>query len=77
MAENQETTNNSGKTSDPTEESQAKTGTEVREGQEDSSILHDKQDPNKELQGTVHKDVSSTSQEEFIEDRNTKKENDA
>lgn len=48
----------------------------VREGQEDSSILHDKKDPDKELSGTMEKDISSTSQEEFIDDENTIKEDD-
>ena len=49
-------------------------GTEVREGQEDSSILHDKKDPNKELHNVTQNDISSTSQEEFInDDENTRK----
>ncbi len=49
-------------------------GNEVREGQEDSSILHDKKDPNKELTNVTEKDISSTNQEEFInDDENTKK----
>jgi|GEM_PF-5450976 len=49
-------------------------GSEVREGQEDSSILHDKKDPEKELHHVTQKDISSTSQEEFInDDENTKK----
>jgi hypothetical protein len=49
-------------------------GSEVREGQEDSSILHDEKDPNKELYHVTNEDISSTSQEEFInDDENTKK----
>ncbi|HZG23400.1 MAG TPA: hypothetical protein VEZ17_02410 [Chitinophagaceae bacterium] len=77
MSSNQRSKNSDGRGSGKEEESQARTGTAVREGQEDSSILHDKEDPNKELTGTLDKDVSSTSQEEFIEDRNTKKDDDA
>jgi hypothetical protein len=50
------------------------TGHEVREGQEDSSILHDATDPQKELVNVTQNDISSTSQEEFInDDENTKK----
>lgn len=47
---------------------------EVREGQENSSILHDKKDPQRELINVTEKDISSTNQEEFInDDENTKK----
>ena len=50
-------------------------GSEIREGQENSSILHDKKDPDKELFGVTHRDISSTNQEEFInDDENTRKE---
>lgn len=56
------------------EKSQANTGSEVREGQENSSILHDENDGNAELPRDVtQQDISSTSQEEFIEDKNTSK----
>lgn len=58
------------------EQSQADTQSEVREGQEDSSILHDnKKDKNELPRDVTSKDISSTSQEEFIEDKNvTRKE---
>ncbi|MEJ7766621.1 MAG: hypothetical protein WKF89_02335 [Chitinophagaceae bacterium] len=69
----QHDTQNEGKTG---KASQEKAG-DVREGQEDSSILHDKVDPDKELTGTIDKDISSTSQEEFIDnDKNNLKEGD-
>jgi hypothetical protein len=75
MSSKQLSKNSDGRGSSKAEESQAKTGTEVREGQENSSILHDKEDPYNELTGTVDKDVSSTSQEEYIDnDKNTLKE---
>ena len=45
---------------------------EIREGQSDSSILHDSKD--EELPREIKKDESATSQEEFIDDdKNTKK----
>lgn len=49
-------------------------GSEVREGQENSSILHDKKEPTKELQNVTETEINATSQEEFInDDENTKK----
>lgn len=78
MQQNQETQTNSAtdKSFDSNTPVNKEAG-EVREGQEDSSILHDKKDPGKELSGTVDKDISSTSQEEFInDDENTRKESD-
>jgi len=64
--------------SEAIEQSQANTQSEVREGQEDSSILHDnKQEENELPRDVTKKDISSTSQEEFIEDKNvTRKETD-
>ncbi len=57
-----------------TKKTQNHSGSEVREGQEDSSILHDKKDPNKELLNVTQTEINSTSQEEFInDDENTKK----
>ena len=57
-----------------TKKTQDHSGNVVREGQENSSILHDKKDPNKELIDVTQKDIKSTSQEEFInDDENTKK----
>ncbi len=59
---------------DNKENLQAETGTEVREGQENSSIAHDENEGNKQLPRDVkHHDISSVNQEEYIEDRNTKK----
>ena len=50
-------------------------GNEIREGQENSSILHDKKDPDQELHDVTKKDETSTNQEEFIDDdANTIKE---
>lgn len=79
MQQNQETqTNSSANKSFDSDKAKSSAAGDVREGQEDSSILHDKKDPNKELSGTVDKDNSSTSQEEFIDDdANTKKDNDS
>jgi hypothetical protein len=58
-----------------TKKTQDHSGKEVREGQEDSSILHDKKDPDKELFNVTQKDIKSTNQEEFINDgENTKKQ---
>ncbi len=52
------------------EKNQAETGSPVREGQEDSSILHDKHDDQKELTGTPKPKIDpATSQEEFIDDQ--------
>ena len=51
-----------------TKKTQDHSGGQVREGQEDSSILHDKKDPNKELVNVTEEDIKSTSQEEFIND---------
>lgn len=49
-------------------------GNVVREGQENSSILHDEKDPNKELTNVTEKDIRSPNHEEFInDDENTKK----
>jgi hypothetical protein len=49
-------------------------GSEVREGQDNSSILHDEKDPTKELHNVTQTEINSTSQEEFInDDENTKK----
>ena len=56
------------------EEKQASTQNEIREGQENSSILHDDNEGDKELPRINKQDISSTSQEEYIEDRNTKKD---
>ena len=73
-AQNQETqTNGKPETASSDESKQALTGSDVREGQEDSSILHDEHDETKELNGPVHKDDRALSQQEYIEDRNTKK----
>ena len=66
-------TNGKSETPQNEESSQARTGTEVREGQEDSSILHDEHDETKELNGPIHKDDRALSQQEYIEDRNTSK----
>jgi hypothetical protein len=45
---------------------------EIREGQEDSSILHDRKDV--KLPREIKRDDNATSQEEFIDDdKNTKK----
>jgi len=76
MEEKKENLNDtSAGSTDDLEKIQAKSGNEVREGQEDSSILHDKVDPNKEIHNVTKKDISSTSQEEFIDDdENTRKE---
>ena len=73
MQESQETRKNpSGDSQDDLEKAQANTGSEVREGQENSSILHDQDQEDKELPKDIKKpDISSTSQEEFIEDKNT------
>ncbi|MEO6001043.1 MAG: hypothetical protein ABIN89_29605 [Chitinophagaceae bacterium] len=75
MEEKQEGLNEPSKGStDDKEKTQAHTGSKVREGQENSSILHDKKDPDNEIQDVTKKDISSTSQEEFIDDdANTKK----
>lgn len=62
------------KKADELESSQASSGTPVREGQEDSSIRHDREDKNKELSGPVHKDNNAVNSEEFIDERNTKEE---
>jgi hypothetical protein len=52
-----------------------RSGNEVREGQENSSILHDKKDPKKELRHVTQNDIGSASKEEFIDDdENTKKQ---
>ena len=56
------------------EKNQASTQSEIREGQENSSILHDNNEGDKELPRINKQDISSTSQEEYIEDRNTKKD---
>ena len=79
MQQNQETqTNSSEEKTVDTGKAKSNAAGEVREGQEDSSILHDKKDPTKELGGTLRRDISSTSQEEFIDDdATTKKDNDA
>ena len=76
MEQKQENLNNaSPNNTDEREKAQADSGSEVREGQENSSILHDKKDADKEIQDVTKKDISSTSQEEFIDDdENTKKE---
>ena len=59
-----------GSQSGNSEKNQARTGSEVREGQEDSSILHDKNDPQKELTGTPDVKIDpSTNQEEYIDDQ--------
>jgi len=57
---------------------QPKTGKqEVREGQENSSILHDKEESDKELMDVTKKDISAQANEEFIDDdANTTKEKD-
>ena len=52
-----------------TEKKQDHPVNEVREGQEDSSILHDKKDPKKELIDVTQKDISSENKEEFIDDK--------
>ena len=72
--QSQETQTNSGdeKPGD-LESSQATTGSAVREGQENSSILHDEEDQNKKLEGPINRDDRAVSQEEFLEDRNTSK----
>ncbi len=79
MQQNKETqTNSSGsnKASD-LEKSQAHTGSEVREGQEDSSILEDK-NSGKEKYPNIEEDKSSSSQEEYIDnDKNTTRQDDA
>ena len=50
-------------------------GNEIREGQENSSILHDTKDPDQEIHDVTKKDEASTNQEEFIDDdANTIKE---
>ena len=57
-----------------TKKTQDHEGNEVREGQEDSSILHDKKDSKKELIDVTQKDISSQNKEEFIDDeKNTTK----
>ncbi len=78
MLQNQETQNNPLKNkAGDLEDAQADTGSAIREGQGNSSILHDKDDEDNELYRDVKsKDISSTSQEEFVEDRNTKKKTD-
>lgn len=73
----QQETPNAGtaKKPDTIEETQANTQSAVREGQENSSILHDQPEVNNELEGPHHRDVSSSSQEEYIDnDQNTTKE---
>ena len=57
------------------EETQAVTQSAVREGQEDSSILHDTVEPDNELEGQHNKDIRSGTNEEYIQnDVNTLKE---
>lgn len=58
------------------EKSQANTGSEIREGQENSSILSDTNEGDNELPRIIQQDIKSNAQEEYLEDRNTKKEND-
>ncbi len=58
------------------EKSQANTGSEIREGQENSSILSDTNEGNEELPRIIQQDIKSNSQEEYLEDRNTKRKND-
>lgn len=58
------------------EKSQADTQSEVREGQENSSILSDTNEGNDELPRIIQQDIKSNSQEEYLEDRNTKRKND-
>ena len=55
------------KNADDLEKNQSKTHSEVREGQENSSILHDENEDNTELHRDVRKpDNKSGNQEEFI-----------
>lgn len=73
----QQETPNAGTAKKPNtvEETQANTQSAVREGQENSSILHDQADSDNALEGPHHRDVSSYSQEEYIDnDKNTTKE---
>lgn len=58
------------------EKSQADTQSEVREGQENSSILSDTNEGDDELPRIIQQDIKSNSQEEYLEDRNTKRKND-
>jgi len=58
------------------EKSQANTQSEIREGQENSSILSDTNEGDNELPRIIQQDIKSNSQEEYLEDRNTKRKND-
>ena len=53
------------------ENSQAKTGSQVREGQEDSSLHYDKEDPSDEYPMVNRDDKQRDNQQEYVSDQNT------
>lgn len=74
--ENQVKKNTTESEAERLEKSQANTQSEVREGQENSSILSDTNEGDNELPRIIQQDIKSNSQEEYLEDRNTKRKND-
>lgn len=74
--ENQVKKNTTESEAERLEKSQANTQSEIREGQENSSILSDTNEGNEELPRIIQQDIKSNSQEEYLEDRNTKRKND-
>jgi hypothetical protein len=74
MQEKEQTNKPTESAAEQLEKKQANSQSEIREGQENSSILHDNNEGDNELPRINKQDISSTSQEEYIEDRNTKKD---
>lgn len=58
------------------ESTQAQSGSQVREGQEDSSIHFDQQDPDGKLPKINEDDMQRDNQQEYVSDENTLKADD-
>ena len=65
-----------GNTAKTPENTQATTGSEIREGQENSSIHFDNEDPAGKLPKINEDDMQRDNQEEYVSDQNTLKADD-
>lgn len=57
------------------ESTQASTGSEIREGQENSSLHYDQEDPKGDFPKINEDDMQRDNQQEYVSDQNTLKQN--